>query len=301
MATKIPFRYEFDYKYNESQQLTPFIRRVLAPNPSAFTFRGTGTYIVGQGNVAVIDPGPVIPEHIDALKQALDGERVTHILITHTHMDHSPASAPLKEYWNAPTYGYGPHGAGKIEQGVQVEEGGDMDFEPDIKIRHGDVIEGDGWTIECVFTPGHTSNHMCFALEEEKTLFSGDHVMGWSTSVISPPDGDMSDYMNSLELLLARNDRIYWPTHGPAIEKPHEHVQAFIEHRLEREQQIIECLRQGVTNIADMVPMMYKDVDENLYPAASRSVLAAMLRLIDTGRVDCDGEPSASAEFALIN
>ncbi|MBD3649687.1 MAG: MBL fold metallo-hydrolase [Pseudomonadales bacterium] len=301
MATKIPFQFQFDFEYGKSQQVTPMIRRVLAENPSAFTFRGTGTYIVGRGNVAVIDPGPVMPDHIDALKEAVKDENVTHIFITHTHMDHSPAAAPLKEYWDAPTYGYGPHGAGKREQGVQVEEGGDMNFEPDVVIRHGDVIDGDGWTIECVYTPGHTSNHMCFALEEEQTLFTGDHVMGWSTSVISPPDGDMTDYMNSLELLLERDDRIYWPTHGPAIENPREFVQAFIDHRLEREQQIIECLEQGITRISDMVPVMYKDVNENLYPAAARSVLAAILRLLDTGRVTCAGEPSATAEFRLQN
>lgn len=299
MATKIPFQYEFDYEYGKSQQVTPMIRRVLAENPSAFTFRGTGTYIIGQGNVAVIDPGPVMPDHIEALKDAVKGENVTHIFITHTHMDHSPAAAPLKEFWNAPTLGHGPHGSGKREQGVQVEEGGDMDFEPDVVIRHGDVIEGDGWTIECVYTPGHTSNHMCFALREENALFTGDHVMGWSTSVISPPDGDMTDYMNSLELLLARNDHIYWPTHGPAIENPHDYVQAFIDHRLEREQQIIDCLEQGITRINDMVPVMYKDVNKNLYPAAARSVLAAILRLLDTGRVTCRGEPSATAEFRL--
>lgn len=300
MATSIPFRYEFDYEYGAPQQVTPLIRRVIAKNPGAFTFRGTGTYIVGQGNVAVIDPGPLLPDHIEALKDALKDETVTHILITHTHMDHSPAAAPLKAFWNAPTYGYGPHGAGKQEQGVQVEEGGDMDFEPDVAIRHGDVIQGDGWTMECVFTPGHTSNHMCFALKEEKALFTGDHVMGWSTSIVSPPDGDMTDYMTSLELLLARNDEIYWPTHGPCIEDPQAHVQAFIDHRLQREAQIIDCLEKGLTRIEKMVPVMYTELDEKMYGAAARSVLAAMLRLIDTGRVSCDGPPSVSAGFHLV-
>lgn len=301
MATRIPFKYEFDYEYGAAQQVTPLVRRVIAQNPSPFTFRGTGTYIIGHGNnVAVIDPGPLLPEHIENLKETLKDEHVSHILITHTHMDHSPAAAPLKEFWRTPTYAYGPHGGGKKEAGVQVEEGGDMDFEPDIAVRHGDIITGDGWTVECVFTPGHTSNHMCFALKEEKVLFTGDHVMGWSTSIVSPPDGDMTQYMNSLELLLTRNDETYWPTHGPCIEAPHAHVQAFIDHRLEREQQIVNCLEQGVTRIPDMVRLMYADIDEKMHNAAARSVLAAMLRLMDTGRVASDTTPSTSTEFRLI-
>lgn len=300
MATKIPFTYQFDFEYGELEQLTPLVRRIIAKNPSAFTFRGTGTYVIGKGNVAVIDPGPMLPDHIEALKSSLAGETVTHILITHTHMDHSPAAAPLKAYWGAPTYGYGPHGAGKKEQGVQVEEGGDMEFEPDVSVRHGDIIEGDGWTIECVYTPGHTSNHMCYALREESALFTGDHVMGWSTSVVSPPDGDMTQYMESLELLLERDDEIYWPTHGTCIEDVHSYVRAFIDHRLEREAQILGCLEQGYTRIPDMVPVMYADVDEKLYGAAARSVLAAMLRMIDTGQVECgDESPGLDSDYSL--
>jgi glyoxylase-like metal-dependent hydrolase (beta-lactamase superfamily II) len=299
---KIPFDYQFDFDYGDAKQLTPLIRRVIANNPSGFTFRGTGTYIVGRGRVAVIDPGPLDAAHIGALKEALKDEVVTHILITHTHMDHSPAAHELKEYWQAPTYGYGPHGAGKLEQGVQVEEGGDMAFEPDVIVRHGDVIEGDDWTIECVYTPGHTSNHLCFALREEKALFTGDHVMGWSTSIISPPDGDMTDYMSSLELLLERDDEIYWPTHGTCIKDVKAFVQAFIDHRLEREQQIIECLQQKVDRIKDMVPIMYQDTDEKMYPAAARSVLAALVRLLDTNVVRCDADTvNPDARFALID
>ena len=180
MPAKIPFNVDYEFEYGKLEQITPLIRRVTARNPSGFTYNGTGTYIVGHGKVAVIDPGPLIDDHIAALKSQLAGETVTHILITHTHMDHSPAAAPLKEYWGAPTYGYGPHGAGKLEEGVQVEEGGDMEFVPDIISKHGDIIAGEGWTIECVYTPGHTSNHLCFALKEENALFTGDHVMGWS-------------------------------------------------------------------------------------------------------------------------
>lgn len=300
MATSIPFTYKFDFEYGKLERLTPLVRRVIANNPSGFTFRGTGTYVIGNGDVAVVDPGPMMPDHIEALKKSLAGERVTHILITHTHMDHSPAAAPLKDFWGAKTYGFGPHGAGKIEQGVQIEEGGDMDFEPDVIIRHGDVLEGGDWTVECVYTPGHTSNHMCFALKEEKALFTGDHVMGWSTSVIGPPDGDMTQYMESLKLLLDRDDEIYWPTHGTCIEDVKTFVQAFIDHRLAREAQILDCLKQGYDRIPDMVPVMYTETDPRMYGAAARSVLAAMIRMLDTGQVTCgDAMPTTESRYTL--
>ena len=300
MAVSIPFIYQYDFDYARLETLTPLIRRMTARNPSGFTFHGTGTYVVGHGKVAVIDPGPLLDEHIEALKQALAGEEVTHILITHTHADHSPAAEPLKHHWRAPTCGYGPHGAGKISEGVQIEEGGDMNFSPDLTLRDGDLIEGDGWTIESVYTPGHTSNHLCFALREEKALFTGDHVMGWSTSVIGPPDGDMTRYMESLEKLLKREDEIYWPTHGTCIRDVKNYVQAFIAHRLERERQILDCLGQGHSRIQEMVPVMYKDTDKSLHGAAARSVLAAMIRLVDTGQVSCDANPpSEGARFAL--
>lgn len=294
----IPFIHEFDFEYGRLEQLTPLIRRVIARNPSGFTFRGTGTYVIGKGEVAVIDPGPKLPEHMEALQQSLKNETVTHILITHTHMDHSPAAAPLKTVWGAKTYGYGPHGAGKINEGVQVEAGGDMNFVPDITIRDGDTIASDGWTIECVYTPGHTSNHMCYALAEERALFTGDHVMGWSTSVISPPDGDMTQYMASLERLLQRSDDIYWPTHGTSIGDVKTFVQAFIDHRLERERQIMACLAEGHADIRKMVPVMYRETDPRMHGAAASSVLAAMARLIDLGRVRCDAPvPSLDASY----
>ncbi|MBL6691358.1 MAG: MBL fold metallo-hydrolase [Pseudomonadales bacterium] len=292
MATQIPFVWEYDFEYATLEELTPLIRRVTARNPSGFTFHGTGTYVIGRGNVAVIDPGPLDDEHIEALKASLAGETVTHILITHTHFDHSPAAAPLKEFWGTKTYGFGPHGAGKAEEGVKIEEGGDMDFVPDVVCRDGDMIEGDGWTIECVHTPGHTSNHLCFALKEENALFTGDHVMGWSTSVIGPPDGDMTAYMESLEKLLKRDEDTYWPTHGTCIKDVKTFVQAFIDHRLDRERQILECLGNGYSKITDMVPVMYTETDKALYPAAAHSVLAAMIRMIDTDQVTCDSNPA---------
>ena len=295
----IPFTFEFDYEYGTLQKLTPLIRRIIAKNPSAFTFRGTGTYVIGHGNVAVIDPGPLLEEHIDALKLSLSTESVTHILITHTHMDHSPAAEPLKAHWPAKTYGFGPHGAGKLAQGVQVEEGGDIGFAPDVTLRHGDMIEGDGWTLEALYTPGHTSNHICYALRQENAIFTGDHVMGWSTSIIAPPDGDMTQYMQSLNLLLDRDEEVYWPTHGTCIRDVKIFVQAFIDHRLEREEQIIDCLKKGYSKITKMVPVMYVDTDKQLYGAAARSVFSAMIRLIDTGKVTCDDDPSLDSSYKL--
>jgi glyoxylase-like metal-dependent hydrolase (beta-lactamase superfamily II) len=289
MGVKIPYRRQIDFEYGKVTRLSPLIRRVIAKNPSPFTFHGTGTYIVGNGDVAIVDPGPVDPAHIDAVLAAVKGERITHVLVTHTHMDHSPGCRLLAKHCDAPRYGYGPHGAGKIEVGVKVEEGGDMEFKPDVELRHGAIVQGGDWSVEAVYTPGHTSNHLCFQLREEKALFTGDHVMGWSTSIISPPDGDMQDYMESLELLLQRDDRVYWPTHGPSVVEPKAHVRAFIEHRHERERQILDCVDKGILKIRDMVPPMYNDVPEFMYPAAARSVFAAVVYMVERGELVGDG------------
>ena len=270
---------------------------MICNNPGGFTFHGTGTYIIGQGEVAVIDPGPLDDDHIAALERAVQGETVTHILITHTHRDHSPAAAPFKKLTGAPTYGYGPHGGDR--GGPKVEEGGDYEFVPDHVIKDGDVIEGKGWTFEAIHTPGHTSNHICFALREENAIFTGDHVMGWSTSVISPPDGNMSDYMNSLRKILTREEEIYWPTHGPAITGPKAHVEAFITHRSGREDAILECIRDGRNTIPAMVEVMYADVDKRLHRAAGRSVFAHLLHMAETGRVTADGKPSPESAYTV--
>lgn len=281
----IPFIRTLETPYEASVQLSPRIARVLAHNPGPFTFKGTGVYFVGDKDVAVIDPGPIIPEHLDALKRAIDGKRVTHILVTHTHADHSPAAQPLKEWTGAKTYAYGPHGSGKAEDGITVEEGGDMAFTPDIRVKDGDVIKGDGFTFECVYTPGHTSNHMCFALREESALFTGDHIMGWSTTVVTPPDGDMAQYMASVRKLIARDDKILYPTHGAPITDPKPFLEAYLEHRLDREHQIMACVTDGISTIPEMVAQMYADVDKRLHPAASRSVLAHLIQLTNEGRV----------------
>jgi glyoxylase-like metal-dependent hydrolase (beta-lactamase superfamily II) len=293
----IPFERNFNAPFGDCIEVSPLIHRVLAPNPGPFTFKGTGVYIAGEKDVAVIDPGPDMPEHLAALKRALEGKRVTHILVTHTHSDHSPAARPLKEWTGAKTYAFGPHGSGKADEGVKVEEGGDMAFVPDVRVRDGDVIEGNGISFDCVFTPGHTSNHMCFALREEKALFTGDHVMGWSTTVVTPPDGDMRSYMASLRKLLPRNDEILWPTHGAPVRDPKPFVQAYIDHRMEREAQILACLRDGISTIPDLVVRMYADVDKRLHPAAARSVLAHLIQLSQDGRVIAEPDAVASARY----
>ena len=302
MPVSIPYRREMEFDYGTVDRLSPRIRRVIAENPSPFTFHGTGTYILGEGRVAVIDPGPDLPEHVDALRAALEGEEISHILITHCHMDHSPACRALREFTDAPTHAFGPHGAGRHaaavgDDHVKIEESADTDFSPDVCVDHGDVIECDGFSVECVYTPGHTSNHMCYQLREERALFTGDHVMGWSTSVISPPDGDMQDYMASLRLLLERDDAVYWPTHGPAITDPKGLVRAFIAHREEREAQILECIDAGITHIAEMVPRMYAGLPEFMYPAAGRSVFAAVIHLAQQGLVEAEGPLRAEAGF----
>ena len=297
-AMAIPFEREFDAPYEEPVRVSPLIRRVLARNPSPFTFKGTGVTIIGKGEVAVIDPGPDDPEHLAALRAALKGESVTHILITHTHRDHSPAAKALKAWTGAPTYGFGPHGSGRNEHPA-VEEGGDRDFVPDIAVRDGDVVAGPGFTIECVHTPGHTSNHMCYALKQENALFTGDHVMGWSTAVVAPPDGDMGDYLASLKKLLARDDDILWPTHGGPVRDPKSFIAAYLAHRLKREQQILDSLRQGAILIPEMVDRIYLGLDPRLKPAAGLSVLAHLLLLAKQNRVASSGEPGLDARFHL--
>ena len=299
MAVNIPFRRELNFIYGEVTEVAPGIRRIVAENPSPFTLYGTGTYIVGRGEVAVIDPGPADGAHIAMLLEGLQGESISHILVTHTHTDHSPGCRLLQEHTDAGTYAYGPHGSGKLEQGVPVEEGGDMDFQPDQLIRDGDVLNGGDWSIECVYTPGHTSNHMCYQLQEHKALFTGDHVMGWSTSIISPPDGDMGAYLASLDKLLERDDQAYWPTHGPSIEDPKPHVRAFIAHRRQREEQILACIGQDVHLIQDMVPLIYTEVPEFMYPAAARSVLAAVEHLVGKGELKTEGEVQLAARYRL--
>lgn len=297
MAYAIPFVREMNFEYGEPDELSPLIRRVVCRNPGAFTFMGTGTYIIGRGKVAVVDAGPPDPQHAEAVLKAVEGETITHQLITHTHMDHSPAARLIKEATGAETWGYGPHGGDR--GGAKVEEGGDHDFRPDHTVRDGDVIQGDGWTVECVHTPGHTSNHICFGLREEKALFTGDHIMGWSTTIVSPPDGNMTDYFASLDKLLERDDEIYYPTHGAPIGQVHNFVRAYRAHRQLREEQITRVLADGPKTIPEMVAVMYADVDKSLHRAAARSVYAHLLHMAGDGRVKTDGEATADAVYRV--
>ena len=304
--TSIPFVRDMDFNYGECDTLSPLIRRVIANNPSPFTFTGTGTYIIGTGEVAVIDPGPHLPAHIDAICNALGAhEKITHIFITHTHLDHSPAAAPLAARTDAKVYGRPLNMKtdssleGSSEAAALLEEDVDDDFKPDHIVQDGEVFSHADWTLEALHTPGHLANHICYALPDEKVLFTGDHVMGWATSVIVPPDGNMRAYMQSLDLLLHRDDVRYWPTHGPAIENPQDFVRAYIAHRQNREAQILERLQAGDTHIPAMVKVLYTHVDTRLHGAAALSVLAHIEDLKERGLVVCEGAPTLNGEYAL--
>ena len=264
------------------------VRRILAPNPSPFTFTGTQTYVVGVGEVAVIDPGPHDEAHVAALLAAVEGERVTAILCTHTHRDHSPASRPLAAATGAPIVGCAP--LALEDGGPRADAAFDFDYSPDRVLADGEALEGEGWRLEAVATPGHTSNHLCFALSGTGLLFTGDHVMGWSTTVVSPPDGDMTDYMASLERLRRRDDSVYLPAHGPPVGDPKDHLARLVEHRRMRERQILSHLEAGEGRIPAMVADMYRDVDARLHPAAERSVLAHLVDLKRRGLVRSEGE-----------
>ncbi|HEX5183385.1 MAG TPA: MBL fold metallo-hydrolase [Allosphingosinicella sp.] len=266
-----------DWPTGRIERPGPLVRRLLAPNPSPFTYTGTQTYIVGEGAVAVIDPGPDLPAHLDALARALAGERVAAILCTHTHRDHSPASRPLQAATGAPILGCAPLAI--ADDGPRADASFDEAYRPDRAMADGERLEGEGWTLEAVATPGHTSNHLCFALAEAKALFSGDHVMGWSTTVVAPPDGDMAAYMASLARLRARDDAILYPAHGAPVADPHARLDWLAEHRRARERQILACLAAGEGRIAAIVADLYQGVDPRLHPAAGRSVLGHLIDL----------------------
>ena len=269
------------------QRLSPRVRRVLADNPSPFTHTGTQTYIVGTGEVAVIDPGPADPGHIAGILEASEGERIIAIMCTHTHRDHSPGAAPLKAATGAEIIGCAP--LSLDDDGPRADASFDRSYAPDRVLVDGERIASLDWTLEAVATPGHTSNHLCFALIEEDALFTGDHVMGWSTTVVSPPDGDMAEYMRSLDKLQARQDTVYYPAHGEPVTKPQQFVRGLAGHRKQRERQILKLLGEGVGEIAEMVPRMYAGIDERLYGAAGRSVMAHLIDLRDRGLAEETG------------
>jgi glyoxylase-like metal-dependent hydrolase (beta-lactamase superfamily II) len=305
MTTPLPFVRELEIEYGVAATVSPLIRRVVARNPSAFTFKGTGTYIVGRGTVAVIDPGPLLEAHVAALVAALAGETVSHILVTHTHIDHSPAAAPLKAATGARTFGHGPHGSGDrrrvdgaaaLDPALQgpFEEGADPAFAPDVTMREGDTAAGPGWHLEAMETPGHTSNHLAFHLVEEDAVFTGDHIMGWSTTAIGPPDGDMAQYKASLRRFVPGGDgrafATFWPTHGPPVRDTVPLVQAYLRHRAEREALILRALSRGADTVPEIVRRVYLGLDPRLVGAAGRSTLAHLLELMERGEVAAEAQ-----------
>jgi glyoxylase-like metal-dependent hydrolase (beta-lactamase superfamily II) len=294
MTDVIPFVREFEFRYGRADRVSPRIRRVVAQNPGPFTYTGTGAHIVGRGEVAVIDPGPDDERQLEAILRATAGERITHIFVTHSHLDHSPLARPLAERTGATVYAGGarcrPSGGGD-----RLEAGDDVAFRPDVALTDTQLFRGPDWTIEAVATPGHTANHYAFGLLEENALFPGDCVMGWSTSVVSPPDGDMGLYMRSLERIRARRYDALLPAHGPPVRRVAPFLDAYIEHRRRRETQIVQALETGgATSVRQLVARLYAETDRRLHPAACHSVLAHLLDLYRRGVVDLAGPPGMS-------
>lgn len=301
MSDDISFNRDFAVPPGRVEQVTPNVRRILAPNPSPFTFTGTCTYVVGRGKVAIIDPGPDEQAHVAALLNAVRGETVTHVVVTHTHRDHSPAVVPVVAATGAVTVGEGPHRPARalhIGEVNPLDASADVAFVPDIALKDGDAVAGDGWTLRAVATPGHTANHMAFALQEEKLLFSGDHVMAWATSIVAPPDGSMGDYVASLEKLALRDEPLYLPGHGPPVTDAPAFVRDYLAHRRAREAAIMRGLERAST-IPDLVRGIYIGLDARLVGAASLTVLAHLENLVARGLVTTLGEPSIEGTFRI--
>lgn len=288
---------EFSPPYGEIETISPLTRRITANNPAPYTFKGTGTYIIGHGSVAVIDPGPDMPEHINAIMTSLADEKISHILVTHNHKDHSPGARLLSELSGAKVYAF-DIGQQKYSE-PSLEEGIDKGFKPDVILNDGDIIKGNDWTVEAVHTPGHLSNHLCFSLQQEKALFTGDHVMGWSTTIISPPDGNMQDYLNSLEKMMSRDDEIYYPTHGLPINEPLKFIRQLIGHRLRRDKEILRAIENGAHRIDDIMSTVYPAIEKKLHIAASRTIFAHLIRLVDLGQVSCVEAPLETTDYYL--
>jgi glyoxylase-like metal-dependent hydrolase (beta-lactamase superfamily II) len=303
MSDDIPFDKRFELAPDTVEEVLPGVRRVLANNPSPFTFKGTVSYIVGKGQVAIIDPGPLDEAHIAALLDAVRGETVTHIFVTHTHRDHSPAVPAIKAATGALVLAEGPHRAARplnVGEAPRLDASNDTDFRPDRALADGEVVTGKGFTIEAVTTCGHTANHMAFAFREAGLLFSGDHVMAWSTPVVAPPDGAMSDYMASLQKLARRSEAIYLPGHGGLVREAPAFVQKYIKHREGREASILHRLAKGEADIPTIVRAVYIGLDPRLTKAAGLSVLAHLEDLVTRGRVKTDGQPSIEGRYRLV-
>ncbi len=283
--TGLTFDRDFTVTPGEVEELSPLVRRVVAGNAGPYTFKGTSTFIVGRGQVAVIDPGPDDPAHLGRLLHALRGETVRHILVTHSHADHSPLARALQQATGARTHGHGQITAPDGAVGLRLDASIDHDFKPDVRLGEGDRLTGPGWTLEALFTPGHMSNHLCFALREEQALFSGDHVMSWATSVIAPPDGDMGQYFTSLEKLLTRDDAVYHPGHGPSRQEPLSLVRGYLAHRRMREAEVLASVKQGARSAGEVVAAVYKGLDPALFGAAALSAAAHLEHLVARGKL----------------
>ncbi|HEY1309759.1 MAG TPA: MBL fold metallo-hydrolase [Pseudolabrys sp.] len=302
MPDDIPFDKNLELAPDTVDEAVPGIRRVMANNPGPFTFKGTLSYIIGKGRVAIVDPGPDDPAHVAALLDAVRNETVTHIFVTHTHRDHSPAVPAIKAATGATVYAEGPHRAARplhIGEHNPLDASADRDFRPDVALKDGETVSGEGWTIEAVTTPGHTANHMAYAFMEQDALFSGDHVMAWATSIVAPPDGAMSDYMASLAKLARRSERVYFPGHGPAIGDAGRFVNYFILHRKAREAAILHRLANGDTDIPSIVRAIYIGLDPRLTGAAGLSVLAHLEDLVTRGKVMTEGQASVDGIYRL--
>lgn len=299
----LKFDTRFEALHGQAVPLAGDILRVTANNPSAFTFEGTNSYIIGRDTLAVIDPGPLDEAHLTALMAAIDGRPVSHILVSHTHIDHSPLAARLQAETGAPIVAEGPHRAARpLHAGETnlLDASADTGFSPDIELADDALIDGDGWTIRAIHTPGHAANHLAFALEGRDIVFSADHVMAWSTSIVAPPDGSMSDYMASLDRLLERKDRLFLPGHGGPVRQPVQFMNGLKAHRRMRERAIIERLRAGDRTIGEIVKRTYRDIDPRLHGAASLSVLAQLEGLIEAGVVVCEDRFSINGTFSLV-
>ena len=294
------FRQKFEPAHGEVVEIEPGIQRITAPNESAFTYKGTNTYIVGETDVAVIDPGPKITSHYDLLVEALKGRKVSHIVITHTHNDHSPLAQPLKQKTGAPVFAEGPHRAARdlhIGEYNPLDAAADRNFKPDHTLSDGETIDGKDWAFETILTPGHTANHACFALKGSDTLFSGDHVMAWATSIVAPPDGSMADYMASLNVMLERPEKTYLPGHGGRVLKAREFVRALRAHRKMRETAVLSRIRAGDKTIPEIVKIIYRDTNPKLHGAAALSVLAHIEDLLAKGKIISDRPAAINGEY----
>jgi glyoxylase-like metal-dependent hydrolase (beta-lactamase superfamily II) len=300
MSDEFAVDHDFKAAPGAVDEVTPSVRRLVAPNPGPFTFTGTCTYIIGRGRVAIIDPGPADGRHVAAILAAVAGETVSHVVVTHTHRDHSPAARMIAAETGAPIAGCLPHRLSRpvaLGEFNPLDASGDADHAPDLPMQEGDAISGSGWTLTAVATPGHTANHLAFAFPQENALFSGDHVMGWSTTIVAPPDGAMADYMASLDKLRGRGEAVYWPGHGGPIREPQRYVRGLLTHRRQRETAILARIADGDETIEAIVPRLYEGLAPALRGAAALSVFAHLEDLVARGLVKTDGPPALDGRY----